>query len=237
MGTLYIVSTPIGNLEDITIRAIKTLFAVDAIACEDTRRSGILLKHLYETYSDVIPEIQNRYQAQKLLSYYEQTEDRRIPEIENALLNNLSVALISDAGTPLVSDPGFPLVRELVSKGFPVKVIPGPSSVLSGLVLSGKPTDKFTFLGYPPKKGGNRKRLFESVKASSKELKVTYVLFEAPHKLVKTLEEMHEVLGNCEIVLARELTKVHEQVWRGKISDALSMYTKHNPKGEFVVLF
>lgn len=238
MGTLYIVSTPIGNLEDISIRAIKTLFSVDAIACEDTRRCGILLKHLYETYSGVFPEIENKYHTQKLVSYYEQTEDRRIPEIINVLVNGLSVALISDAGTPLISDPGFPLIRELSSQNIPIEVIPGPSSVLASLVISGMPSDKFTFLGYPPKKSGNRKRFFEDARDASQILKTTYLLFEAPHKLIKTLEEMEETFGsNKLLVLTRELTKIHQEVIRGTIAEILVKYSKKQPKGEYVIAF
>jgi len=250
MAALYVVSTPIGNLEDITIRAIKTLFTTPVIACEDTRKTGQLLKLLRERYGDFFPESQiysrlSEYTRedgvrQQLVSYYDQNEKRRIPEILNALKNGLDVALVSDAGTPLVSDPGFPLVRECVREGINVVSVPGASSILSALTSSGLPPDKFFFVGYPPKKSGNRTKLFESLFQSFKilkQLKATIVMFEAPHKLVRTLGEMKDVFGDIDIVLARELTKVHEEMWRGQISEALEKFEKKDPKGEFVVMF
>lgn len=236
MGTLFVVSTPIGNLEDITIRAIKTLFSVDAIACEDTRRAGMLMKQLYERYSNAFPEIKDRYQKQRLLSYYEQTEDQRIPEIINALKNGLDIALISDAGTPLVSDPGFPLIRECVREDINIVSIPGASSILPALTSSGLPMDKFMFIGYPPHKPGHRIKLWQNITLMIRIIKVTVIVFEAPHKLVRTLDEMKEVFGDIDIVLTRELTKVHEEVWRGSISEALKKFGKIQ-KGEFVILF
>lgn len=223
MGNLYIVATPIGNLQDITLRAIETLKSVDSIACEDTRKAGILLKSL-------------RIFGKHLLPYYEQTEERRIPEIINALKNGLAIALISDAGTPTISDPGFKLVRECLRNNIKVISIPGPSSVISALVSSGLPTDKFLFAGYPPKKEGHRKTFFESIKASNAILNSTIIIFEAPHKLLKTLTEMRNVFGDVNIVLARELTKVYEETKTNKISSILEGFKKIPPKGEFVIL-
>ncbi len=223
MGNLYIVATPIGNLQDITLRAIETLKKVDSIACEDTRKTGILLKSL---------EIPNKH----LISYYEQNELARIPEIVNALENGLSIALVSDAGTPTISDPGFKLVRECAKKGIKVESIPGPSSVISSLVSSGLPTDKFLFAGYPPRKPGNRKKFFENILKTNKILKNTVILFEAPHKILKTLQEISEIFGDIDIVIARELTKVYEEIRREKISSAIAHFTKTSPKGEFVIL-
>jgi len=237
MGTLYLVATPIGNLEDITIRAIKTLMSVDGIACEDTRRTGLLLKHIRDMYSRLVHDTQENGRSQRLISYFEQNEQRRIPEIITALKNDLDVALVSDAGTPAISDPGFRLVRECLREGINVTAVPGPSSVISALVTSGLPTDKFLFLGYPPHKGGKRMQLYKSLQKSLHEVKATVILFEAPHKIIKTLTEMQEVFGDIDITLARELTKIHEEVKSKKISEWLLLYKDRAPKGEFVILF
>jgi len=223
MGNLYIVATPIGNLQDITLRAVEILKNVDTIVCEDTRKTGILLKSL---------NIENKH----LISYYEQNELKRIPEIVNALKNGLNIALVSDAGTPTISDPGFKLVRECVKENIKVESIPGASAAISSLVSSGLPTDKFIFVGYPPKKEGHRKKFFENIFKSIKILKSTVIIYEAPHKILRTLEEMKEVFGDIEIVVARELTKIHEEIRREKISDSIAHFKKNNPKGEFVIL-
>lgn len=237
MGTLYIVATPIGNLEDITIRAIKVLLTVDGIACEDTRRTGLLLRHLRDVYHGLVHDTPKQGANQRLVSYFEQNEDRRIPEIITALKNGLDIALVSDAGTPAISDPGFRLIRECLRESITVVSIPGPSSVISALVASGLPTDKFLFLGYPPHKGGKRMQLYKSLQKSLVEVKTTVILFEAPHKLIKTLEELREVLGDIEITLARELTKVHEDIQSKKLSSWKEHFVKTPPKGEFVLLF
>jgi 16S rRNA (cytidine1402-2'-O)-methyltransferase len=233
MGTLYIVSTPIGNLEDITIRAMKTLFSVDAIACEDTRRAGMLLDKLLTNFAGNPADKKKPH----FISYYEQNEEKRIEEIITGLQNGMKVALISDAGTPLVSDPGFRLVRECIAKGIQVESLPGASAVLAALTVSGLPSDKFTFLGYPPHKPGHRISLFENIKKSQELINTTVILFEAPHKLLTTLTEMKQVLGDIDIVLCRELTKLYEEVRREKISLSLSHFQKTAPKGEFVILF
>ncbi len=226
MGTLFVVATPIGNLQDITLRAIKALQAADAIACEDTRKTGLLL-------SQVLPE----GLKPRLVSYYEQNEMQRIPEIINALKNGLSIALVSDAGTPTISDPGFKLVRECVREGIKVESIPGPSSVISSLVSSGLPTDKFLFVGYPPKKPGHRNTFFKNIASMIQIIKATIIMFEAPHKIIRTLQELKEVFGDMDIVICRELTKIHEEIRREKISASLAHFTKTTPKGEFVILF
>ncbi len=240
MGILYIVATPIGNLDDITIRAIKTLLTVDGIACEDTRRTGLLLKHLRKMYHTLVYDTQVNHSENKtpdLISYYEQNEHQRIPQVINALKNGLHIALVSDAGTPAISDPGFKLVREALKEGIRVESIPGPSSVISALVSSGLPTDKFLFLGYPPQKPGHRKTFFENIRKSQEYIKATCILFEAPHKLLKTLTEMQEVFGDMEGVIARELTKIHEEKRTEKISEALLHFKKTEPRGECIVLF
>lgn len=225
LGTLYIVATPIGNLQDITLRAITVLKSVGYIACEDTRMTGRLLTAL---------EIDHK---PMLISYYEQTELSRVPNILNLLINGQDVALVSDSGTPLVSDPGFPLVREALKQNIKVVSIPGPSAVISSLVSSGLPTDKFLFLGFLPKKDGHRKTLLEKVKKSNSELESTVVVYEAPHKILKTLASIKEVYGDIKITLARELTKIHEEILTDTISNFITKYEKQNPKGEFVILF
>jgi len=224
MGILYIVATPIGNLQDITLRAIKILQTVDIIACEDTRKTGILL-------SRVLPAEALR---PKLVSYYEQNELQRIPEIIAALKDDLSIALISDAGTPTISDPGFKLVRECIREGIRVESLPGPSSVITALTVSGLPTDKFLFVGYPPKKPGHRKTLFENL--TKLPIKTTVIFFEGPHHLIRTLEGIKEVFGDIDIVICRELTKIYEEIRREKISKSIEHFTKTDPKGEFVIL-
>ena len=223
MGILYIVATPIGNLQDITFRAIEILKKVDSIACEDTRKTGFLLKEL-------------NIDSKDLISYYEQNELTRIPQILNALKNGLNIALVSDAGTPTISDPGFKLVRECIREGIKVESIPGPSSVISALVSSGLPTDKFFFVGYPPAKPGHRKKLFENIASVIAIIKATIILFEAPHKLLRTLSELKSIFGNIDIVVERELTKIHEEKRSEKISESLEHFKKVNPKGEFVIL-
>jgi 16S rRNA (cytidine1402-2'-O)-methyltransferase len=234
-GILYLVATPIGNLEDITVRAIKTLFTVDGIACEDTRKTGMLLKVLQEKYHQLLAG--SGKERPRLIPYHEHNEQQKIPEIITALKNGLSIALVSDAGTPAISDPGFRLVRECVMQGLRVESLPGPSAVISALVSSGLPTDKFLFLGYPPHKGGKRLQLYESVKKAEDYVKATVILYEAPHKLLKTLEELFSVFGDIEIVVARELTKMHEEVRRERMQVVLDHYKKITPKGEFVLLF
>ena len=243
MGTLYIVSTPIGNLKDITLRAIEVLSTVDYIACEDTRRTGQLLSVILETrrvdrisQKDPIALLQgDKGRKPNLLSYYEQNELQRIPEIVNILQNGSDVALVSDAGTPTISDPGFKLVRECIAHDIKIESIPGPSSVITALTISGLPTDKFLFLGYPPKKEGHRKKLFSDIKELT--IKATVILFEGPHRLEKTLEELQVVLGDIDIVVCRELTKMHEEVRREKITQSIDHFKKVPPKGEFVILF
>lgn len=237
MGVLYIVSTPIGNLQDITLRAIKTLFEVDVIACEDTRRTGVLLETLIVTYNGLIRSTNPRTHKPKLLSYYEQIELRRIPEILSLLQQGQKIALVSDAGTPAVSDPGYKLIRECIKMGFKIESIPGPSSVITALTLSGLPTDKFVFLGYPPHKTGHRLKFFQNIKHSQEFIKSTFIIFVAPHKLNTTLEEFKDLMGDIDIVLCREMTKIYQEIRREKVSESIDHFKKTPPKGEFVLLF
>ena len=235
MGTLYIVATPIGNLEDITIRAIKTLFSVDIIACEDTRRTGLLLTYL-KKYHGSIDNLNAAADKLSMVRFDDHTEDNQTHELIVQLAQGKDIALVSDAGTPLVSDPGFLLVREAIKRGIKVVSIPGPTAAIAALSVSGLPTDKFFFLGYPPEKSSHRIKLFESLLNLHRcKINCTYILYCAPHKLTQTLEDMKSVFGDIEIVVARELTKLHEQIQSIAISEAFRK--SHVIKGEIVILF
>lgn len=231
-SVLSIVATPIGNLQDISLRAAKTLLTADVIACEDTRRTGLLLQEITKQFVGFPDE-----KKPKLFSFYDQVEMQKIPQILAFLQQGLSVALVSDAGTPLISDPGFKLVRACAAAGVQLEAIPGPSSVITALTLSGLPTDKFLFVGYPPHKQGHRKTFFENLQKIQEIMSTTIIFFEAPHKLLTTLEDMQEVVGDREIVICRELTKVHEEIRREKISASLAHFQKTSPKGECVIVF
>jgi len=205
-------------MEDITLRAIGILKEVDIIASEDTRRSGLLLK---------------KYNIKKpLLSYYDHNKLERTPEIIKRIKEGESFALVSDAGTPGISDPGFYLVREAIKEGIPVIPIPGPTALISGLVVSGLPTDRFAFEGFlPRRKGRRRKRLQQLVDEER-----TMVFFEAPHRLLYFLQDLQEILGDRHIAVSRELTKKFEDIERGNVSDFLDTYKQKKPKGEFVIV-
>lgn len=236
MGTLYIVPTPIGNLKDITIRSLEVLATVEVIACEDTRKTGILLHALKDKYQEFMFGDSKDERGIQLISYYDQNELQRIPEIISILQNGQDVALVSDAGTPAISDPGFKLIRECATQKIKIESLPGATSVMTALTVSGLPTDKFTFVGYPPRKPGHRKTFYENIKKSQEFIKSTIILFEAPHKLLKTLTEMQEAFGDIDIVITRELTKTYQEIRRERISEALSHFKKKTPKGEFVIL-
>lgn len=225
MGTLYIVSTPIGNMEDITIRAIKTLFSVDIIACEDTRRTGILLRQV-KKYIDNLTATATRL---SMVRFDDHTENQKTPWLIEQLLQGKNVALISDAGTPLISDPGYRLVSECVKRGINVISIPGPTAAIAALSVSGLPTNHFMFLGYPPEKQSHRLQTFSSLPKNT-----TIIFYCAPHKFHQTLGDMQTVQGDIPIVICRELTKFHEEIWRGKISEALNHFSVS--QGEFALL-
>lgn len=240
MGTLYIVSTPIGNLEDITIRAVKTILSVDYIACEDTRRTGQLIKNLELRINNQEIGIKDLQidKIPRLISYYDEVELSRVSEIINLLLDNINIALVSDSGTPLISDPGFKLIRECIKKEIQVVSIPGPSSIIAALTLSGLPTNQFLFLGYLPPKTSKRINVLSDLNRfidKSIQIKPTIIIFESPHRIKQCLNDIKEVFGDIEIVIARELTKIHEDVWRGKITAAADGVNKF--KGELVLLF
>ena len=217
-GTLYVVATPIGNLEDISLRALRVLREVSLIAAEDTRRTRKLLTH------HGIPG--------RLVSLREHNERARAPVLVRRLLDGGSIALVSDAGTPGLSDPGATLVRAAADAGVPVVPVPGASAVLAALVASGLPAEPVTFFGFPPARGAERRRAFEAMR----DLPHTLVLFEAPHRLRETLDDLLAVLGDRRIAVARELTKVHEEVYRATLSEAVRNFSAHPPRGEFTLV-
>lgn len=214
---LYIISTPIGNLEDITLRALRTLKEVDLIAAEDTRHSHILLQK-YEIKTPVT-------------SFHSYSTDAKLESIVRELKDGKEVALISDAGTPGISDPAYSLIRRAIEEGVKIVPIPGASALLTAIVSSGLPMDKFVYLGFLPLKKG-RQTLLKSLQTEER----TLVIYESPHRLLKTLEHLKEYLGDREIAVCRELTKVFEETLRMKISDAIKHFTQKKPKGEFVLI-
>ena len=215
-GILYLVATPIGNLSDITYRAIETLKNVDVIAAEDTRQTLKLLNH---------------YQISKpLISYYRHNEDIKSEKLIEELLSGKNIALVSDAGTPGISDPGEELVKEAIKNEIKIVPIPGACAFVNALIISGINTKTFTFYGFLPMNKKNRKEKLEEI---SKENK-TVILYEAPHKIKKTLEDLQSVLGDVNCVIARELTKIHEECSRGTLSEMIEKFDQ--PKGEFVII-
>ena len=218
-GRLYVVSTPIGNLEDITYRAVRVLKEVDWIACEDTRTTGHLLHH----YGI----------STRTLSYHDHNEAERAAELFSRLQSGENGALVSDAGTPLLSDPGYRIVHGAVQAGIRVEALPGASALLAALVVSGLPTDQVHFGGFLPAKQGQRTRLLESLAQEP----ATLVFYEAPHRILDSLADIAAVLPNREVVAARELTKLHEEVLRGTATEILEkLATRDSIRGEFVVL-
>ncbi len=219
MNNLYIVATPIGNMQDITSRAMLTLDEVGAILCEDTRETKKLLEKYEIKTSHLIPF--NEFNEENVL--YEVLE----------LLKTVDVALVSDAGTPLISDPGYKLVSYARKRGIKVIPIPGPSAIITALCASGLPTDKFTFLGFLPKTQGKAVTILEN----TKKMELTVILYESPHRIIKTLETINNVFGDIEVTIARELTKVYEEIFSDKCLNLIEKYANKNPKGEFVLLF
>lgn len=222
MGTLYIVSTPIGNLKDITLRAIATLKDVDYILCEDTRVTGRLLNNF---------EI-----SKKMVSFSDFNEQLRIAAVISDLEAGKNVALVSDAGTPLISDPGYKLVRELIARGIMIESIPGPSAAMAALTVSGLPPDKFFFVGYLPKKDGKRKEILKNIVQVKNLLSSTVILYESPYRLLTTLSDIQETFGNVDIVVCRELTKLHEEIRREKVSESIRYFSTSKPRGELSII-
>jgi 16S rRNA (cytidine1402-2'-O)-methyltransferase len=218
-GSLYVVATPIGNLEDITYRAVRVLKEADLIACEDTRHTAKLLQH----YGIDKPTV----------SYHEHNEAARAEELVVKLEQGLNVAQVSDAGMPGISDPGYRVIKLAIDRGVQVVPIPGPSAVVAALAASGLPTDSFEFHGFLPAKSGQRRSLLESLRDARK----TIVVYEAPHRISETLKDIVELLGSARpVVLARELTKVHEEFVRGTAAEVLSRVQAQEPKGEITLL-
>lgn len=217
-GTLYVVATPIGNLEDVTLRALRVLREVDVVAAEDTRQVRKLLDH-YGIRTQVT-------------SYHEHNERARAAQLLAALQAGRSVALVSDAGTPLLSDPGYHLVRACAQAGIPVVPVPGPSAVTAALVASGLPTRRFLFVGFPPRKGPARRKFF----AELRDQQATLVLFESPQRLADCLRDLLETLGDRQVAVCRELTKVHEEVRRGSVSEVLESVKAQPVRGEVTVV-
>lgn len=219
-GTLYVVATPIGNLKDITFRALQTLSDVAAVFAEDTRKAAFLLSH---------------FQLKKpLYALHEHNERAQVEKIMGLLAKGESLALISDAGTPLISDPGYWLIKTLLAEGYPISPIPGPSALIAALSVSGLPTHAFSFLGFlPAKKSAREKSL-----ADYQTLPHTLIFYEAPHRLMASLASFEKILGDRPATIARELTKLHEELIHGKLSELSDFFSVHPDKvrGEFVIL-
>jgi 16S rRNA (cytidine1402-2'-O)-methyltransferase len=218
-GKLYLVATPIGNLEDITMRAARILRESDVIACEDTRQSRKLLDRLGI--------------SKPLVSYHDHNEAARSAELVERLLGGADVALVSDAGTPLISDPGYRLVSAAIAAGIPVVPLPGPSAALSALSASGLPTDAFRFCGFLPPKSTARRKVFESLRGED----CTLIFYETPHRILEALEDAEAILGSRPVVVARELTKIHEEFLRGTASEIRTILaSRPSVKGEITLL-
>lgn len=220
MGILYIVSTPIGNIKDISQRALEVLAGVDLILAEDTRRTGHLLNKC---------NLNNR-----LESFFEHNEEGKIDGAVEKLKSGQKIALVSDAGTPLLSDPGYKLVRECIKEGVKVESIPGPSAILTALTSSGLPTDQFLFIGYFPKKTGKQKETLNFIEKVTSLRPTTIIIFESPFRVEKTINLLASNFPDKDIVISRELTKQHEEMIRGKVKDVANK--KFVKKGEFTLL-
>ena len=217
MGILYLVATPIGNLEDLSPRAVRILREAVLIAAEDTRHTGTLLKHF---------EIKS-----PLTSYFEHNKIHKLDRILEALADG-DVALVSDAGTPAINDPGYELVQAALASGFDVRPVPGPSAPISALSVSGLPTDSFLYLGYLPHKSTERRKSVGQVS----NLTYTLIFLESPHRIVDSLEDILSVLGDRRICVAREMTKLFEEFWRGPVSGAIEHFKSKDPRGEFTLV-
>ena len=217
-STLYLVATPIGNLEDITLRALRVLRECDVVAAEDTRRSGQLLKHFGI--------------SKPLLSYFQFNEAKRSEEIIDRLRRGEKVALVTDAGSPGISDPGERVVKAAIAAGFRVEAVPGAVALITALTASGLPTDEFHFVGFLPHKSGQRRNQLEKMKA----IPGTLVFYESPYRVEKLLTELNDIFPTRDVVLARELTKKFEEFLRGKPAELLEVLKKRSLKGEFVVV-
>ena len=226
-GVLYLVSTPIGNMEDITLRALRILKETPVIFAEDTRSALNLFKYHNIDIS-----------LKRIISFFEENEESRQEEVLKYLKDGINIALISESGTPLVSDPGFKLVRSLTENNIKIESIPGPTALISALSVSGLPTNAFLFMGFLPKKETHVKKvLLQTINALEiLDQCKTIIVYESPHRLLKTLNLMLEVFGNTKITVARELTKIYEEVRRERVSESIKYFTEHQPRGEFTIL-
>ncbi len=216
---LYLIATPIGNMGDLSLRALDTLREVDLIAAEDTRKTGLLLQR---------HELEKKPQ----IAFHEHNEARAVQKVMDALADGLSVAIVTNAGTPGISDPGFTIVREAIQHGIETTMIPGPAAFVMALVLSGLPTHAFTFRGFPPRKSGKRRHFMEVDQASPH----TLVFYESPHRITKFLQDALEVFGDRQAAIANDLTKMFEKVQRGRISELLQTFEDEEPRGEYTIV-
>ena len=217
-GTLYVVATPIGNLSDITLRALEVLRSVDLIAAEDTRVTRNLLAH-YDIHTPTTP-------------YHQHSLGRKAEMLIEMLKSGRNIALVSDAGTPGISDPGHEIIARAIAEDIPIVAIPGPNAIVTALVISGLPTRRFAFEGFPPRRSGERKTYFTSLANEQR----TMVFYESPHRLLSTLRDMLAVWGDRQMAVIREATKVFEEVYRGTISPAIERFTEVTPRGEFTLV-
>lgn len=217
-GTLLLVSTPIGNMGDITLRAINTLKNCDLIACEDTRQTSKILK---------------KHNIKKpLKSYHDHNKEKKTPYLLSLINEGKSIALVSDSGTPCISDPGYYLVKRAIENKCRITAIPGPSSIITALILSGLPTDRFAFEGFLPRKKGKRKKTIEKLKVEDR----TTIIFESPFRILSLLRELNDILGDRKVSVSRELTKYYEETVRGSLSEIINYFENKKPKGEFVII-
>ncbi|NMB57043.1 16S rRNA (cytidine(1402)-2'-O)-methyltransferase [Candidatus Beckwithbacteria bacterium] len=230
MSNLYLIATPIGNRLDITVRALKTLFSVEILLCEDTHKT----KQLLDFYLQSFPDLLTDKTIPQLISFFEHNEEQKLNLVLNFLKQDKNVGLVSNAGTPTISDPGFRLVKICRENKFNVITIPGPSAVIAALSISGLSSDKFLFLGFLPRKTGKQTKIWEEIKNS--KLDQTVIFYESPFRIGKTLEHIKVVFGNIEITVARELTKIHEELVTAPIS-FWEERLQRPLKGELVVLF
>ena len=217
-GTLFLISTPIGNMEDITCRAVRTLKEVDIIVAEDTRRTRKLLSH-YDIHK-------------KIISYHDYNKINVSKKILSFLLSDKNVGLVSDAGTPCISDPGFYLVRIAIENDIKLVSLPGPSAILASLIISGLPPDRFIFEGFLPRSKGKKRKRLEKLAEET----CTLILFESPHRIQKTLEEIYSIFGNRKVVIAREITKIYEEVIRTELQHLNAIKDFKKPKGEITLI-
>lgn len=237
MSKLYIISTPIGNLEDITLRAVKTLFSVDILLCEDTRRTGKLLERLKKD-PDIAAAFLTAESKQRLISFHEHNSDERIPDVLDYLSWGKEVGLVSNSGTPLISDPGYKLVNACIDEGYKIVPVPGASAITTAVSASGLTPARIFFLGFLSKRKSRKKKLLEKTRDAIDKLAetVSLVIYESPYRLEKTLQLVDQIFANPQVAVCFELTKMHENVLRGKAGDLLQTVAEKKLKGEITLV-